>query len=157
MTVIFYNTNSDPRVINKVLTNNKSVGSVYLKDGTDVLRPSLKLKNVNHKNYNYCYIQDFDRYYFIRNWSKQFGGTTVIDCEVDVLMSFKSDILNSDVIVFNEGSNKYCNKLIPDGRLPLQANYGSKTFKFSGGEMGAANQGTYSIVLSAFNGGGLSG
>ena len=84
MTVMFYNTNSDPRVINKVLTDKKSVGSVYLKDGTDVLRPSLKLKNVNHKNYNYCYIQDFDRYYFIRNWSKQFGGTTVIDCEVDV-------------------------------------------------------------------------
>ena len=153
MTVKFYNTNSDPRVINKVLTDEGTYSSIYLKDGTDVLRPSLKLKYVNHKNYNYCYIPDFKRYYFIRNWSKQFGGTTVIDCEVDVLMSFKKDILNSDVIVFNEGSNAFCNKLIPDNRLPMQANFGSKTFKFSGGEMGAANQSTYSIVLSAFNGG----
>ena len=153
VTITFYNTADDPRVANKTLTDKHQVSSVFLKDGTDVLAPKLIMKNINHKNYNYIYVDDFKRYYFIKNWGRDLGGNTVIDCAVDVLMSFLTDILNTDVIVFNEGSNAFCNKLIPDSRLPLQANYGSKTFKFVGGEMGNANQGTYSVVLSAFNGG----
>ena len=120
MTITFYNTADDPRVAKKTLTDKQQVTNVFLKDGTDVLAPKFIMKNINHKNYNYVYVDDFKRYYFIKNWGRDLGGNTVIDCAVDVLMSFLTDILNTDVIVFNEGN---------------------------------ANQGTYSVVLSAFNGG----
>lgn len=57
----------------------------------------------NPMEYNYCYIPDFKRYYFIKQWSWLLGRW---ECrlEVDVLASFKREIGNSTMYVLRSAS-----------------------------------------------------
>ena len=57
----------------------------------------------NPMEYNYCYIPDFKRYYFIKQWSWILGRW---ECrlEVDVLASFKTEIGNSTMYVLRSAS-----------------------------------------------------
>lgn len=57
------------------------------------------IEAVNPSTYNYCYISEFGRYYFINNITSVRNGLWKIDCSVDVLMSYKTSILNLNVIV----------------------------------------------------------
>lgn len=59
-----------------------------------VLNPVIKLNNVTAYSYNYAYIQDFSRYYFITDWETA-DGFWYIHCSVDPMASFKSAIGNS--------------------------------------------------------------
>lgn len=44
--------------------------------------------------YNYCYISDFTRYYFVRNWTWA-PGKWIAELSEDVLASYRTQILNS--------------------------------------------------------------
>lgn len=72
-------------------------GNVYdctFLEGADILSPAIRL-NVLHNNavtaWNYCYIPDFSRYYFIQRWFFADGMWNCV-CAVDVLASWKSAI-----------------------------------------------------------------
>lgn len=83
---------------------NKTLGSSLeltgaLRGESSVINPSFLIEDSNPSLYNYCYIEDFGRYYFITNITSVRTGIWKIDCAVDVLMSFKSQILNLDVVV----------------------------------------------------------
>lgn len=110
MTVNFYNAKIKNNEINKSL-GSAIVKTCSLKDGTSVEDPVLYM---NHDSSlfqcNYVYIPDFGRYYFIVDKEIE-GKTLYITCHVDVLSSFKSDILNSTGTATR--SNFY-NKNIPD-------------------------------------------
>lgn len=110
MKVTLYNTNSSNNTINKVLTDPKVFDRVVLKDITDILQPTLKIKSDTELNYNYCYIPSFNRYYFINTISIFPNRIYHIELRCDVLESFKNDILNCDgMIVKQSNSNNYYN------------------------------------------------
>lgn len=116
MDIILYNTTDDNRKLNKALTAIKTI-SVRLKDDTDIMHPVIELDSVNlPPAANYCYIAAFNRYYYINQQDIKIGRDLVLTLSVDVLMSWKSDILNSTVIA-ERTSNKY-NKYIPD-KIPM--------------------------------------
>ena len=54
--------------------------------------------------YNYCYIPNLRRYYFITDWYYD-GGLWIAVCAVDVLASFKTEIGNSRQYVERSYSN----------------------------------------------------
>ena len=116
MDILLYNTKDDNRKLNKTLTEIKTI-TVRLKDDTDIMHPVIELDGANlPPTANYCYIAAFGRYYYINQQDIKIGRDLVLTLSVDVLMSWKSLILNSTVIA-ERTSNKY-NKYIPD-KIPM--------------------------------------
>ena len=69
---------------------NKNIGDGYLFSGTlrnesSAIKPSFLLQIDNPTGYNYCYIPDFGRYYFITDITSIRTNLWRIDCVVDVL------------------------------------------------------------------------
>lgn len=66
--------------------------SATLKDSTSLLSPVLLFAlSGNPTPYNYAYIPDFGRYYYINDW-KAAAGMWEASCKVDVLASWKESI-----------------------------------------------------------------
>lgn len=93
MEVKFYMTKSSNNTINKELEN-ETVYDIKFKDRVDITRPIIKLQVESFGDLNYCYIPDFNRYYFIDDVIIERTGIYVISLSVDVLESFKNDIMN---------------------------------------------------------------
>ena len=98
MDIILYQTTSERERINKDLSSSLTLSGA-LRGECSVTNPSFNIEVTNPSDYNYCYIQDFGRYYYITNIVSVRTNIWRIDCNVDVLMSFKDAILNLDVIV----------------------------------------------------------
>lgn len=86
--------------------------SVELKDVCNLYTPSLVISTdvfmsggqiVNPMRYNYCYLPDFERYYFVRSWS-WIVGRWECALEVDVMATFKTDIGNTTCMVLRSAS-----------------------------------------------------
>lgn len=66
--------------------------SCTLLDDTSLMNPVFKLSiGSNPIGYNYCYVSDFNRYYFITDISSN-QNFWYISCKCDVLASFKTEI-----------------------------------------------------------------
>lgn len=105
-------------------------GTIYtqieLKDVTNLYTPSLIFKTGNWtasgsiKNpmeYNYCYIPDFNRFYFIRTWSWILGRWEC-SLEIDVLGSHKAAIGNTTAYVLRSASEYDANVI--DTKYPTK-------------------------------------
>lgn len=92
MTITLYKNASDNNVIDKNISEHIEIEG-HLRESSNIEYPKLTLQGTI-KDFNYCYIPSFYRYYYIENIILQ-GKVTVIDCEVDVLMTYKDDIRNS--------------------------------------------------------------
>lgn len=97
MELKLYHTLDNENVINKTLTLIHTM-RIRLKDTVNIINPILILSEVAGVNYfrcNYCYLSEFNRYYFIRDIEVMSTRNYKLQLEVDVLESFKEDILNS--------------------------------------------------------------
>ena len=100
MTVIFYKYNDIKNKINKTLENGLTVNDVVIQNDFDITAFELLIKNSNfNSEYNYCYIQDLGRYYFIESIEKMNGTIYRIRVSVDVLKSFSTQIENIQAII----------------------------------------------------------
>lgn len=91
-------TGSERHAIRKTLQNSLTLTGA-LRGESSVINPSFIIELDNPSQYNYCFIPAFNRYYFITNITSVRTNIWRIDCSVDVLMSFQTEILNLDVIV----------------------------------------------------------
>mgnify|MGYP006991641686 CR=1 FL=1 len=97
MNIELYVCGDERNKLNKTLTNNITLtGS--LRGESSIINPSFLIEHANPSQYNYCFIPEFNRYYFINNITSVRTNIWRIDCNVDVLMSFKTQILNLDII-----------------------------------------------------------
>ena len=95
----FYNNKSDERYVNKTIDLKHDNVDIKLKDDTEMVRPVLILRSgLITPSVNYVWLENFGRYYFIRD-IKMSQGMVEVSCECDVLSSFKSALLNQNVIV----------------------------------------------------------
>lgn len=100
MTVIFYKYNDIKNKINKKLENGLTVNDVVIQNDFDITAFELLIKDTNfNSEYNYCYIQDLDRYYFIESVERMNGTIYKIRLTVDVLKSFSTQIENIQAII----------------------------------------------------------
>lgn len=93
MNVTFYNNLSNYNVVNKRLEEINRLTFTF-KENSNIISPSLILKN--YEGGNYCYIEELKRYYYIKDIDLLGNGLFKINCEIDVLTSYKEDIINSD-------------------------------------------------------------
>ena len=109
MNITLYVNHSEKNKIGKNLTNDFSLSGT-LRDATNIINPVILIELNEIGNYNYCYIPNFNRYYFITDITVIRTGLFAISLMVDVLESFKTDIKNLSVILLNTqniGSNNY--------------------------------------------------
>lgn len=111
MKITLYNTTSPYNCINKTLTNSTDF-EVKLKDSTSISKPTLLLNtSLDLSVYNYCYIPKFKRYYFLTDIIIQRQNLFIINLDIDVLESYKNDILNSTAYISQTvNSNPYYNR-----------------------------------------------
>lgn len=98
MDITLYVNNSEVQAINKTLSSG-TVLTGTLREESSVINPSFLIEAINPSSFNYCYIPEFGRYYFIRNITSVRNNIWRITCDVDVLMSFRTYILNLSVTV----------------------------------------------------------
>ena len=98
MEIILYNNKSPKNKIGKTLTNpNIITGS--LRGETSISNFQILLNIVDLNPYNYMYIADFGKYYFINDLISVRTGLWLVTASIDVLESYKSEILSLDVIL----------------------------------------------------------
>lgn len=92
--IIYYNNLSDEIVINKNLEE-ISRENISLKKTIDFTTPVIELK-LDNVNFNYVYIDELDRYYFVRTIESVGNHLFNVYLECDVIETYKETILNSN-------------------------------------------------------------
>ena len=116
MEVQFYYNVSDARVINK----NIVAGEIFegqARDEVDIMNPVILFDTGEVMRYNYAYIPEFQRYYNISDRNAFREGLFEVSFDVDVLMSFRADILNLSVVVDKQSMLENGNEYIDDSSL----------------------------------------
>lgn len=99
MIITFYNSLSERKVIKKTLTNALNLSGT-LREATSVTNPIITVESTSAiVSYNYCYIPEFSRYYFMIDVKSMRNNLWAVTLRVDVLMSFQNDILNTPAII----------------------------------------------------------
>lgn len=99
LTVTLYKSSSPVEKIGKTLTAGGSY-SCTLKATTSVLNPSIVIRTTDPVyEYNYLYIQEFGRYYFINDIKSLNNNVWEIEAHVDVLETYKTSILANEAVI----------------------------------------------------------
>lgn len=116
MEVQFFYNASDDRVINKTLVGGESfIGTP--RDEVDVMSPVIRFESANVIRYNYAYIPELQRYYAVTSVNAYREGIWDVEFAVDVLMSFRGDIMTLSVIVDKQTMSENGDEYIDDGSL----------------------------------------
>lgn len=117
MKLILYKTTDPRNKLNKTLTAGKEI-LINLKHDEPKENPRIKLSNSNlTDNYNYAYIEVFDRYYFINSITKLNYSLSELEFETDLLSTYKDIVLASAGLVshaIQEGDYRLTNPKTSD-------------------------------------------
>lgn len=117
MKLILYKTTDPRNKLNKTLTAGKEI-LINLKRDEPKENPRIKLSNSNlTDNYNYAYIEVFDRYYFINSITKLNYSLSELEFETDLLSTYKDIVLASTGLIshaIKEGDYRLTNPKTSD-------------------------------------------
>ena len=100
-TISLFKTTSENNRVVKVLTDEKQL-SGELRNQTSVLNPNIRIESAdNISTYNYAYISEFGRYYYITDIVSVRTNCWVVSLRCDVLMSYKDEIQSMNAILNN--------------------------------------------------------
>lgn len=119
-TISLFKTVSENNRVVKVLTDEKQL-SGELRNQTSVLNPSIRIESAdNISAYNYAYISEFGRYYYITDIVSVRTNCWTVSLRCDVLMSYSNQIKAITCVIVRQESNP--NKLLVDRLERLQSN-----------------------------------
>ena len=137
MQIKLYNNQNVKNSINKVLQN-EIVLNGTLKEPSSILSPQIKVvKQDDILLKNYCYIEKFKRYYFIENITVENNNFLTLDLSVDVLESFKNDILKSTQVIGRQ-ENSFDLKIV-DSEIIIKPNKKFQVRVFPNSPLSTAN------------------
>lgn len=122
MQITLYRTLVDNNYVNKL--NAGDYDSITAIEGTfrdevDLLNPIFTIRYDPSTNtvfkFNYCYIPEFERYYFITSVKYVTSLIIELTCHVDVLMTYKDIIRNTSAVV--DVSNNIVDYKLPDPNI----------------------------------------
>lgn len=129
--VDLYNNESPVEKIGKNLTNSHTISDVLLKRDTSILRPVLVVNSVQDiYMYNYMYISEFGRYYFIDDIRSVHDNIWEISAHVDVLETYKAEILSNTAVLRRQ--EKKFNLYLDDPEFKTYNNERVQTKRFKG-------------------------
>lgn len=116
-----------------------------LKDGVSITNPVLFIRGSQFDiGYNYCYIPKWSRYYFVNNIKINTGGVFEVSLSVDVLASFKNDILEAKAYV--RRSQSHGSTHIPDSTWSHSSDYSTITKDI---DIGLSTDGCYLLFTAS--------
>lgn len=130
LTVNLYKNESPVEKIGKTLSDSITVSDVVLKKDTSVLKPVLLTNDARDVyEYNYMYIQEFGRYYFIDDIVSVNNNLWEISAHVDVLETYKAAILSNQAVIRRQ-TNKF-NTYLNDPEWKVYADENVVAYKFT--------------------------
>lgn len=123
MTIKTYRFLGDSRKVDKTLTLVDTYSNADIVGDMSIQSPiiSLQLDSFDDViNFNYIRIPELRRYYYVENSTIREDGFVQIQCRVDVLKSFKTDILASTQYV--ERQENKCSYQVPDNGYTIKSN-----------------------------------
>lgn len=161
-TIKLYNFNKKSNSTKRPLSSAGVSFSCNMKSVSSILNPVVDIVDKTGQNkiplYNYAYIQEFKRYYFITDITYDIGIWT-LTLSVDVLTSFRTDILNSNQYVLRS-SNLYDPDIVDTLYLSKNTSYWEKCkvskYEGAGGFAGGVryrnvNSGNAGLISNYFN------
>lgn len=116
MNIDLYQNYSQPNKLYKNLSYiSRLTGN--LREESSAINPSILIQYDGFITANYCYIPEFNRYYFITNITSVRNNLWRIDCKVDVLQTYNSYISSNDCVLAR--SEYYYNLYLHDNDLPI--------------------------------------
>lgn len=107
---------SDARCINKQLVDPVSYQG-QMRDEVSIMNPVVMIEVESIPRYNYAYIPELERYYMVDDITVYRDGLIYVTLSVDVLMSFKRDILSCIAVVDKQAMRENGDEYIDDGSL----------------------------------------
>lgn len=128
------------------LTNRFTMAGT-LKKSTSVTNIVIEVEKTNPViyHYNYMYISEFDRYYFITDITNVSRNHWIINATVDVLFSFKNDILNTEGVIEKTENESVANLYFDDGSYVLDSRKYNEIKEFPSG---LNNDGQYILICA---------
>ena len=118
-TMYFYKSTAEKNRMDKSAYLTEIIQSTgTLRRATSIISPEFEFIYNKVPDFNYVYIPNFNRYYFIDNIVSLRNNVWTLSLSVDVLMSFKEQIKECEAFI-DRNEFSY-NQLIVDNQLPLQ-------------------------------------
>lgn len=144
MHITLYAMNDAPEFVNKTLNRIHDTEGDVANMPLDILNPTIDLdlsalislhvdEPISTYGINYVYIREFKRYYFINKYEILATGIYRMYMHVDVLMSYRNDILNNIGIIRRQ-QNIY-DLYLNDGSLKVENYPMLQTLTFSNGNI----------------------
>ena len=121
MVAKFYNCQRDERYVQKLTSGDMQyqVTVEILTPNNNVIRPQIRVEaGIVNRSVNYVWLKDLKRFYYIRNWKMENGYVTM-DLEVDVLMSFRKELMSSRIMI--KRNEFQGNNYLTDDNLQINA------------------------------------
>ena len=132
MDIIFSYNKSDERQIFKTLEEGVTLQGT-LRDSSSLISPVILIESSEVVKYNFCYIPLWQRYYFVRDVQSYRNNMYIVFLECDVLMSFKNDIANFEVVVDKQTMSANGDEYIDDGSLVCDNIMFNRIYNFARG------------------------
>lgn len=130
-TISLYKTASENNRVVKALTSGKEM-SGELRNQTSVLNPSIRIESAdNISTYNYAYIPEFGRYYYISDIISVRTNCWIISLRCDVLMSYSAQIKALRPIIEREEVGQSAGLI--DSDMPININKKVQKYYFPKG------------------------
>lgn len=107
VTIQLFEYTGNKETINKELTPTITLNGT-LKDYFNTLNPDITVRSKTKINGNYCYIDVFERYYFINDVIYKDNNAVELVLEIDVLKTYENLILDATATnVYKDVANKF--------------------------------------------------
>lgn len=115
-----------------------------LKDGCGIIAPVIEISAENPTRYNYAYISEFDRYYYVSNWT-YYRGLWSASLSVDALASWKDTIGASTQYVLR--SSATVDRNVVDNLYPAKADFTYNIREFSNPFVDSVASGCFALKV----------
>lgn len=143
-TIQFYKYTGERNRMNKTLGDYVTVQSNFNIE-YNLINPSIKIAQSEIFDYNYCYIPEIDRYYFIDRVNIRRGGFFELYLTLDVLQTYHDKILALYGTVTQSQNTDYLN----GANIPVKSQTQFKKYEFNDV---FNHDGTYVMITSGYIG-----
>ena len=132
MEIKLYKTSSPRKKLVKDLTDGITLTGT-LRGQSSIMSPSLQIQDIAVIGYNYCYIPDFGRYYYINGINALRTNLYEVSLGIDVLMTYADAIKGNAAIIDKVQPQKGAMPYINDGSYVSTNKMYQTIINFSGG------------------------
>ena len=146
---LYQNTAESNRVDKSLFLTHVTTISGALREQCSLISPTITIAYPKVPDFNYVYIEAFGRYYFVTGVVSVRYNLWEISLECDVLMTYKTDILNQTAFITR--NEKICDEYLIDDKRLIAQNVSITELDVTSNISLSPTRYSNSCVLSAFN------